>query len=241
VIMKNIAIIPARSGSKGLIDKNIKLLNGKHLLSYTVEAALESNMFDCVYVSTDSQGYAELAIKYGASVPFLRSNELASDTASSWDSAKYTIDKFEQLGEHFDTVALLQPTSPLRTAQDIVNAYSIYKDRNAKVVISVCEMDHPPLWSNLLPENLCMENFILPENNVRRQELPVYYRENGAIFLVDREIVMQDQNIYGAYSFAYVMDKNSSIDIDDNFDFQFAEMIMKDNIKGSIQKSSMKI
>lgn len=105
--MKNLAIIPARSGSKRLKDKNIKLLNGKPLLAYTIESARESGLFDEIMVSTDSEKYAEIARQWGANVPFLRSYELSNDTASSWDVVKDVIIRYKNLGFEFDTVALL--------------------------------------------------------------------------------------------------------------------------------------
>lgn len=119
--MRNIAIIPARSGSKGLKDKNIKLLNGVPLLAYTIKAAVESNMFNEIFVSTDSEVYAQIAREWGANVPFLRSAELSGDEVSAWDVVRDSIKRYEGLGKKFDTVALLQPTSPLRTSKDIIN------------------------------------------------------------------------------------------------------------------------
>ena len=118
--MKNIAIIPARAGSKGLPDKNIKLLNGKPLLQYSVEAALGSGCFDKVMVSTDSEKYAEIAREAGAEVPFLRSAYTSTDKASSWDMVEEVLDGYERLGWTFDTFCLLQPTSPMRTGSCMV-------------------------------------------------------------------------------------------------------------------------
>ena len=109
--MKNIAIIPARSGSKGLPDKNIRLLGGKPLLAYTIEAAIQSGCFDTVHVSTDSEHYAEIARQYGADVPFLRSAALATDTASTWDAVREALCRYAELGKTFDTMMLMQPTS----------------------------------------------------------------------------------------------------------------------------------
>lgn len=131
--MKNLAIIPARSGSKGLKDKNIKLLNGKPLLAYSVEAAKNSEIFEEIHVSTDTILYADIAIEYGASVPFLRSGKNSTDTASSWDVVRETISKYEEMGRVFDTVTLLQPTTPLRTADNIKEAYEILQ-RSGKIV-----------------------------------------------------------------------------------------------------------
>lgn len=224
--MKNLAIIPARSGSKGVIDKNVKLLNGKPLIAYTIEAAIDSGMFDCVYVSTDSEKYAETAIRYGAKVPFLRSKELAGDNASSWDVIREALRRYEQINMKFDTVALLQPTSPLRTSEDIRNAFHLYCDRHAKSVVSVCETEHSPFWTNVLPENLSLNNFINIEMGRRRQELPTFYRINGAIYIIDVVYFLNGGFLYDALSYAYIMPQDNSIDIDTELDFKLAKVIM---------------
>lgn len=225
--MNNIAVIPARSGSKGLKDKNIKLLNQKPLMAYSIEAALKSNVFDCVHVSTDSEKYAEIARKYGADVPFLRGEELASDTASTWDALRFVIEKYEKLGKYFDTVCLLQPTSPLRDETDIKKAYQIYEEKKAEAVISVCETEHSPKICNTLDEDASMKGFIDLREVGRRQEMPIYYRLNGAIYIQAVHLLMQSKDLYGDKSYAYVMDKWKSVDIDDELDFMFAEVAMK--------------
>ena len=145
--MKNLAIIPARSGSKGLPDKNIKPLLGKPLMAYSIEAAIASGVFDEVMVSTDSEKYAEIAKSWGANVPFLRSKVTASDTASSWDMADEVLNNYrDKFGLTFDTFCLLQPTSPLRTAENIRAAYYLYSQKAKFAVVSVCETEHFPLW-----------------------------------------------------------------------------------------------
>jgi len=118
--MKNIAIIPARSGSKGLKDKNIKPLLDIPLLAYSIRAAKDSALFDEIMVSTDSDDYAQIAKDYGASVPFLRSAKTSSDTAGSWDVVTEVLSQYQTSGRYFDTICLLQPTSPLRIASDII-------------------------------------------------------------------------------------------------------------------------
>ena len=214
--MKNLAIIPARSGSKGLKDKNIKLLNGKPLLAYSIEAAKGSGLFDEIMVSTDSQEYGEIAEKWGANVPFLRNEELSNDTASSWDVVKGVLKKYKDLGQCFDTVALLQPTSPLRTSNDIVEGYKVMKEKAANFVVGVCEMDHSPLWANTLPEDHSMERFIRPEVvKISRQSIPTYYRINGALYIVRVDYLKRSSDIYADRSFASVMRKENSVDIDD--------------------------
>lgn len=225
--MKNLAIIPARSGSKGLKDKNIKLLNGKPLLAYTIEAAKESGVFDEIMVSTDSREYAHIAKQWGANVPFLRSEEKSNDTASSWDVVKEVIEKYRDLGTEFDTVALLQPTSPLRTSNNIIEGYNFMKEKEANFVVGVCEMEHSPLWANTLPENLSMANFIRPEFlEIPRQKIPKYYRINGALYIVKVDYLMKSSYIYEDGSYALVMKKEDSIDIDDQVDFTIAEILI---------------
>lgn len=223
----NLAIIPARSGSKGLKDKNIKLLMGKPLLVYSVEAAIASGVFDEVMVSTDSEKYAEIAISYGAKVPFLRSAETSADTSSSWDVVREVLSDYSHAGRSFDTVALLQPTSPLRTAEDICQAYRIFTEKNANAVIGVCEVDHSPLWCNTLPKDLSLTGFIKKEaGDMPRQMLKTYYRINGGIYIVKTDYIKQTDNIYEAGSYAYIMDKMRSVDIDDELDFAIAETVM---------------
>lgn len=226
--MGKLAIIPARSGSKGLKDKNIRLFNGKPLMAYSIEAALQSNQFDEVFVSTDSEQYAEIGRKYGAHVPFLRSAEHSSDSAPSWDVVKEVLECYSVCGTTFNTVALLQPTSPLRTAQDINNAFAIMQEKQANAVVSVCEVDHSPLWCNVLPENGSMDRFLPKDLATKgRQKLDTYYRINGAIYLVNVPYLLSSQTIYDQGCFAYKMDKRRSIDIDDLVDFQIAESLVK--------------
>ena len=135
--LKSIAIIPARSGSKGLPDKNIRPLNGIPLIAYTIKAALDSGMFDTVMVSTDSEKYAEIARKYGAEVPFLRSAAISGDKSSSWDAVKEVLAQYEsQLGKTYDVVALLQVTSPLRTGAQIAEAFEKMEQMDANSVYS---------------------------------------------------------------------------------------------------------
>lgn len=224
--MKNIAIIPARSGSKGVKDKNIRMLNGKPLMAYSIEAALNSKQFTCIHVSTDSEEYARIAMQYGAEVPFLRRKETASDTASSWDAVREVLNRYREFGQEFDTVALLQPTSPLRTEEDICKGYQILKDKNADSVISVCEAEHSPLWCNTLIEDGCMDGFIKTDDNAPRQKLSVYYRLNGALYIVKTSVILEKRDIYQKNSYACRMSQEHSVDIDTELDFCIAKAVM---------------
>lgn len=224
--MNNIAIIPARSGSKGLVDKNIKELCGKPLMGHSIEAAIQSGKFDEVMVSTDSERYAQIAIECGANVPFLRSEKMSQDTTTTWDSVKEVLANYRTLGREFDTFCVLQPTSPLRTAENIRGAYNIFEDRSAFGVISVCEAEHSPLWSGQLPENGSLDGFISKEKMLNRQALGKYYRLNGAIYILDVKRFLEDDYLYREGCYAYLMKAEHSVDIDNELDFKFAELLM---------------
>ena len=226
--MKNIAIIPARSGSKGLKDKNIMRLNGKPLLAYSIEAALKSKCFDTVMVSTDSKKYAKIAEEHGAEVPFLRSKETSKDSASPWEVVKEVLENYRALGKEYDTFTLLQPTSPLRTAKDIRNAYVEMKEKNANAVVSMCELECSMHLVNMLPKSLSMKGFISDEQyNKRRQEIKPYYRFNGAIYISKVKTFMKHMNIYNDRCYAYIMDRSRSYDIDDKNDMKIVEALLK--------------
>lgn len=226
--MKNIAIITARSGSKGLKDKNIRILNGKPLMAYTIEAAIKSGMFDEIMVSTDSKEYASVAIKYGAKVPFLRTKKNSDDNASSWDVVKEVVKKYKDMGKEFNTVCMLQPTSPLRIAEDIVNGYKLFNEKKADTVIAVCETQHSPLWSNTLDENNCMKGFISDDIlNCPRQKLQQYYRINGALYIRKISTLYNEGNMYDCNCYAYVMPRERSVDIDTMLDFRIAQAMME--------------
>lgn len=226
--MKRLAVIPARSGSRGLPDKNIRLLSGKPLMAYSVEAARDSGLFDRIYVSTDSEKYKEIGEDYGASVPFLRPENLAGDTASSWDAVKHALTVFEEMGEEYEEIALLQPTSPLRSAEDIRMAHNLMEEKKAQAVIGVCPMDHSPLWSNTLPKDGSMAGFIRPEvMQSARQALPEYYRINGAMYFIKKACLNEIEHLYENECFAYVMPAERSVDIDTITDFYLAEALLK--------------
>lgn len=225
--MKNIAIIPARSGSKGLKDKNIKLMNGKPLLAYSINAAKKSGVFDEIMVSTDSQKYADIAVEHGASVPFLRSAGNSSDTAGSWDAVVEVLGKYREAGRLFDTVCLLQPTSPLRTGEDISKAYELFTDKEVNALTSVCEMDHSPLWSMILDESRMLMEFRKRSIDAPRQKLDTYYRINGAIYIRKIEYGTGCIALEDSKEIAFIMDKRRSVDIDDEFDFAIGEYLLR--------------
>lgn len=227
---KHIAIIPARSGSKGVMNKNIRLFDGKPLLAYSVEAAIESGCFDEVMVSTDSVKYAEVAKCYGATIPFLRSDENSGDSVDKWDVVREVLTEYSSKSLYFESVCVLQPTSPLRTSADIRAAYKLYENKEAEFVISVCECEHPPIWTGTVGGNLNMTDFNRPEMFIPRQKLPKYYRLNGAIFIAETRVISSgNMNLYGEYTYAYIMDIERSVDIDSELDFEYGEYLMRRN------------
>jgi len=225
---KVLAIIPARSGSKGIKNKNIKELNKKPLIAYTIEVARKSEIFEDIVVSTDSEKYAEISKEYGAIVPFLREEKLSSDTASSLDVILDVLEKMEKLGKRYETLVLLQPTSPLRTVENLKEAYNLYLKNKANAVVSVCEMEHSPLWSNILPIDNKMDGFLKKIGNKNRQQLEKYYRINGAIYIANIEYFKRYKDFYYKNSYAYIMSRENSIDIDEEIDFKIAEFLMKE-------------
>ena len=174
-----LAIIPARGGSKRLPRKNILDLCGKPLISWSIEAALKSKYISKVVVSSDDEEILNISSNFGADI-IKRPYELANDTATTFDTVKHTIDNFE----NYDYIVLLQPTSPLRNENQIDEAIELLEEKQADAIVSVCEMDHSPLWSNILPEDGNMRGFLREEIlNKRSQDLEKYYRLNGAIYI----------------------------------------------------------
>ena len=225
--MRNIAIITARSGSKGLPNKNILPLDGKPLIAHTIIAAKESGMFDTVMVSTDSEEYAAIAREWGAEVPFLRSEENSSDKAGSWAVVREVLDEYKKRGEEFDTLTLLQPTSPLRNAEDIRNAYKLMEEKGAHSVVSVSEALVSPLSCYIIPPDLCMGDLVNRANNTRRQD--TYHYVNGAIYTVRIDTFPEDNFIYDNTCYVYIMPEERSVDIDTALDFMLVETVIKYN------------
>lgn len=225
-----LAVIPARGGSKRLPRKNILNLADKPLIAWTIEAAKNSKYIDHFVVSTDDQEISDIAKRHGA-VVLTRPFELATDTASSVDVVLHALN---EKNKNYDYVILLQPTSPLRTAQHIDEAIELLFEKNANSVLSVCETDHSPLWSNTLPEDGRMDKFIREEvKGKRSQDLPKYFQLNGAIYIVNTECFEQSKSlIQENNSYAYIMSKEDSIDIDTDLDFEFVSLLINKFIKG---------
>lgn len=223
-----LAVIPARSGSKRLPQKNVLELSGKPLIAWTIESAVSCGLFDKVIVSTDSEVISNISRSYGADIPFIRPADLSSDTSTSFDVVVHALNYYSQLGIEYETVTLLQPTSPLRTAAHIKGAFTLFNEKNANSIISVCECEHSPLWSNILENDMSLDNFLKRAMlTMRSQELPQYHRLNGAIYICKTKSLIESKSFFGEYgSYAYKMGADVSVDIDNLLDFQLAEVIM---------------
>jgi len=221
-----LAIIPARCGSKGLPGKNIRGLHGKPMIAYTIEAALESKYIENVIVSTDCKEIEDVAKKFGAKSHFLRPKELALDNSKAIDNYIYTVDRLNNDFDYsIDNFVVLQPTSPFRKASDIDSAIEIFKEKSADSVVSYTKEQHPIEWHKHLTEEGKFEN-IFDERLLNRQEYKPSYFPNGAIYVFNYELIKHNL-YYSDNSYAYIMPRHRSMDIDTLEDFQYAEFLMR--------------
>ena len=221
-----IAIIPARCGSKGLPGKNIKDLLGMPMIAYTIEEALKSKYISDVIISTDCKEIEKVAVKYGAKSLFLRPKFLASDNAKAIDNYIYTIDRLNREYDYkIEEFIVLQPTSPLRITDDIDNAIKLFKDKQADSVVSYTEEHHPIEWHKYITDDGKFEN-IFEEKLLNRQDIRPSYFPNGAIFVFNYDLIKKHQ-YYSDNSFAYIMQRFRSIDVDTIEDFKYVEFLMQ--------------
>ena len=234
-----LAVIPARGGSKRLPRKNVLDLAGKPLIAWTIQEALNCKYIDQVIVSTDDKEISDISKEYGADVPFFRPSELATDEAKTVDVVLHLLDELEKVGERYDYIILLQPTSPLRTAQNIDESVELLQMKISDAVISVCESEHPPLWCNVLPDDMSMDNFLDESvKNKRSQDLSKQYRINGAIYISSVKKLKKENSFFLSNNcIAYIMKQNVSIDIDTIDDFDFALLRISNSTNQKIKKN----
>ncbi|OOF35581.1 cytidylyltransferase domain-containing protein [Rodentibacter heidelbergensis] len=237
--MKKIAIITARSGSKGLPNKNVLFANGKPVIAYSIEAALESREFEKIIVSTDSQEYIDLLSHYP--IEFVkRSAELASDKASSFVVIEDVLNKYQNID--FDYFVLLQPTSPLRTAQHIQEANAKFEQHfdQFDFLVSVSDAHKPTTLTREIDEDESLKNFKLDYSNYARQQYYPEYSPNGAIFSAKPKAYLKQKHFYGEKCIAYFMAKDVSVDIDDRLDFEYFYFILQQRNKEKILLENIK-
>ena len=224
---KYLSIIPARAGSKRLPNKNIKSLLDKPLIAWTIEAALKCDLLNRVIVSTESQDIADIALSYGADVPFLRPSHLATDEATSIDVVLDLVQTLKERDQEYENIILLQPTSPFRTDLHICDALNYLEKSKAPCLVSVCETECPKEWvGSLLPDGR-MDGFRKnTDNNMRSQDLEKSYRINGAIYAVRTDYLIEQRTFIPDEGYlAFIMNRNVSLDIDDEFDFEIATFL----------------
>ena len=227
---KFLAIIPARGGSKGIPNKNIMDICGKPLIAYTIEAGKKSKYIDEIVVSTDSNSIKVIAEQYGAKVPFLRPEELSSDTAKSIDVVLHAIDFYKNNNMNFDYIVLLQPTSPLRSFEEVDEAIEKLINYDGKSLVSVCEANENPVLMRTIQDEKLRGVISFEGENLRRQDLPTYYIFNGALYINSNEMLIHEKNFVNESTIPYVMDKESSVDIDTMLDARLVEVIIKENM-----------
>lgn len=225
--MKNIAIIPARGGSKGIYKKNIRQFAGKPLIAYTIIEAIKSKRFDKVIVSTDDDEIGKISKKYGAEV-IKRPGDLAKDDTHTIDVIFHLIDILLKQYDHSTIIVLLQPTSPLRTVNDINNSIELFLKKECESVIGVCESTHPPQWSLKIEGEFLKLVFNNDNFKMRRQDLHKSYYPNGAIYIASIETLIKYKSFYCQYTLPYIMPIERSIDIDNEFDLFLAEILLKE-------------
>lgn len=222
--MSTFGLIPARGGSKGIPRKNIRLIAGKPLIAWTIEAALRSDLLDAVVVSTDDDEIAEVAVRHGALVPFMRPPALAQDGSPGIDPVLHALDQLPQ----YRSVLLLQPTSPLRRTDDIDRCLQMAQQQRLPSIVSVVGADSHPCWTYRLSEDASLHRFIEAAPVARRQDLPPAFVLNGALYYADAAWLRQSRTLVNSDTRALVMAREDSVDIDTPLDWRFAEMLLKE-------------
>jgi len=229
--MKILAIIPARGGSKGILNKNIVDLKGQPLIHYTLKEAVKIKAFDRIIVSTESKQIKSVCDQIGNFVPFMRPDEFAQDNSRTIDVVEDIIGHLEKdYNETYDYICLLQPTSPLRSANDIEACIEMIKDQKKGSVVSLAKVDEPHPYKMKILEEGQIKPFMKGTNSsIPRQELPHVYELNGAIYLCETRGLLRDRNFFPEPSLPYIMPMERSVNINNKFDLFKAEWLLNKN------------
>jgi len=228
--MKSICFIPARGGSKGIPRKNIKLLNNKPLIAYTIESAISSNLFEYVIVSTDDEEIANISEKFGAKIPFLRPKELALDTTTTDDVLSHDIPLLLSLGYAFDIFVLRDCTAPFIDEYDLKGAIELLKNSNSDAVFASIKA-HPNPYFGMMEVN--KNGFLIPSKSTeqeitRRQDTPIVYIVDG-MFAVKTDHFLKNKKLFSGNISPYEISKEHGHMIDFEYDFKVAELLLKNN------------
>jgi CMP-N-acetylneuraminic acid synthetase len=227
--MRILGTICARGGSKGVKDKNIRILNGKPLIFYTIEVLKRWGRADRIVCSTDSSEIARIANEYGAETPFLRPKELATDSAAKRPVLQHALRYCEEEeGSRYDLLVDLQPTSPLRHADDIERGFNEYLRKKPDLLYSVCESKTNPYFTmvELDSDGYARPSKVLPQAVTRRQDAPNVYSMNGSIYFYNRDNLLHTDEFHTEKERIFVMDEIKSVDIDSELDFEYVEYLL---------------
>jgi N-acylneuraminate cytidylyltransferase/CMP-N,N'-diacetyllegionaminic acid synthase len=228
-----LAIIPARSGSKLLKNKNILKIKNKPLIAYTIEAAKKSKYVSKVVVITDSPKIALISKKYGAEIPFLRPKNISKDSSDVMDTYLYTLDFYKKKKIIYKSFIALLATNPLRDHNDIDKAIQIFKKKKADSVIGMSEAPFPISWNKLVKKNK-IHNFNKDFDSIsNRQKHTKTYIPNGSIFILKEKKLRKYREYYFKNTFAYIMPQKKSVDIDNYFDFKIAQFLIENKKKSN--------
>ena len=221
--IKNIAIIPARGGSKRIPRKNIKDFLGKPIIAYSIEAALKSNLFDEVMVSTDDKEIAEIAVEYGASVPFLRSKKNSNDFATTADVLIEVLKEYEGLGTSFDFFCCIYPTAPFISTESLQDSFNLLINRNYSTIFPVVKFGYP-IQRSLLEKDGTVA-MVWPENlKSRSQDLVPHYHDAGQFYWLDKNDFEKSKELFDDNSGFFEVDELQVQDIDNELDWKLAEL-----------------
>ena len=221
---KVLAIIPARGGSKGVPRKNIREVAGKPLIAWTILEARKSMYIDRIIVSTDDQEISDVAQQWGCEIPFMRPEHLAQDNTPGIEPVIHAIESLPG----YDYVVLLQPTSPLRTIEDIDGCIELCASKVACSCVSVTEPDKNPYWMFTIDVHGKMQPLLEGKTLIsRRQDLPAVYALNGAVYVADAKSIVETRSFITDDTVPYIMSKNNSIDVDTETDLIVAEIFLK--------------
>jgi CMP-N,N'-diacetyllegionaminic acid synthase len=232
--MKILALILARGGSKRLPKKNIKLLDGKPLIVWSIDVVENLSEVCDVLVSTDCPIIADIASEHGALVPWLRPDELATDTATSIDAAIHAVDWYENNVCQVDGILLLQPTSPFRSEKTVIRALNEFKSDFTAPVVAMSPVSDHPHWCFQIENNTAIPFCSNESINTRSQDLPPVYIVNGLIYLSSSDSLKKSKSFYNSKTRALIVNNEyEALDIDDANDWHFANFILKQDLLGS--------
>lgn len=230
--MRVLGLIPARGGSKGIPRKNIRMLGGKPLIAWTIEAARKSRLLTRVILSTEDEEIAEVGRQWEVDVPFLRPRELAEDDTPTLPVVLHAVMEIEKQGGHYDAVCLLQPTAPFRKPEWIDACIQLMEKRGADASVTVCRIpaEHHPWWSLMLDGEGWLHFSQSGEAPVRRQDLPPAYYREGSVYVTRVQTLLRSGSLYGTKLAAFEVAADESVNLDTEEDWKRAEMLLERGI-----------